>query len=184
VKVADKDIEDYYNAHKSQYGTPESRVVRHILVNKKPLADQIYAKLKAGGDFAVLAKKYSKDPGSAAQGGKLTISKGQTVPPFDKAAFALKNGEVSQPVKTQYGWHIIEPLSSPTKAKQTPLKDVKESIRQQLLQQKKTEKMTQWVNDTKKSFCKGQLSFQVGFKPASDPCAQSVTTSAGAATTK
>jgi foldase protein PrsA len=184
VKVADKDVSNYYNEHKSQYGTPESRVVRHILVKptQKALADQLYAQLKAGGDFAALAKKYSKDPGSAAQGGKLTISKGQTVPPFDKAAFSLKTNEISKPVKTQYGWHIIQPLSAITKAKQTPLKDVTTSIRQQLLQQKKTEKMTQWVNDTKKSFCKGQLSFQVGFQPATDPCAVSTTSSATATT--
>src|SRR5262245_12809136 len=100
VDVTDKNIAAYYNSHKSQYRQPESRDVRHILVQKKALADQIYSQLKSGGNFAVLAKRYSKDPGSAANGGKLTVTKGQTVPEFDKTAFQLKKGQLSQPVKT------------------------------------------------------------------------------------
>jgi foldase protein PrsA len=173
AQVSEKDISDYYVAHRSQYGQPESRVVRHILVKSKGQADQLYAQVKAnrGATFASLAKRFSKDPGSAAQGGKLTVSKGQTVPPFDKVAFSLKTGEISPPVHTQYGWHIIQALSAVKPAKQTPLKDVKDSIKQQLLQQKKNDAMTAWVNDTKKDFCSGKLSYQVGYKPLTDPCA-------------
>jgi parvulin-like peptidyl-prolyl isomerase len=125
VKVSDADIKKYYDAHKSTYAQASSRDVRHILVNNKKLADSIEAQLKAGGDFAKLAKKYSKDPGSAAQGGKLTITKGQTVAPFDKVAFELKTNELSPPVKTTYGWHIIQALSNVKPATQQPLKDVK-----------------------------------------------------------
>ena len=112
TKVTDADIAKYYAAHKSTYAKAASRDVRHILVNSKTLADSIEAQLKAGASFAVLAKKYSKDPGSAAQGGKLTISKGQTVAPFDKVAFALKLNELSAPVHTTYGWHVIQALSA------------------------------------------------------------------------
>ena len=112
MKVSDADIQEYYNTHKTQYVQPESRDVRHILVPKKALADSLYAQLKSGANFAQLAKRYSKDPGSAANGGKLTVSKGQTVPEFDKTAFSLKKGELSQPVKTQYGYHIIQALSA------------------------------------------------------------------------
>ena len=90
VKVTDKEIQDYYNKNKSQYGTPESRDVRHILVPTKKQADELYTQLKAGGDFAELAKKFSKDPGSKDQGGKLTVARGQTVEPFDKTAFLLR----------------------------------------------------------------------------------------------
>jgi parvulin-like peptidyl-prolyl isomerase len=184
AKVSDQEVSDYYAAHRSQYGQPESRDVRHILVKSKGLADSLYGRLRAGADFAALAKKFSKDPGSAAQGGKLTISKGQTVPQFDKVAFALKKGELSRPVHTQYGWHIIQALSAVKPAKQTPLSQVKASIRQQLLQQKKNDLMTKWVNDTKKDFCSGRLSYQVGYKPASDPCATVTgTTSTTTATT-
>jgi parvulin-like peptidyl-prolyl isomerase len=171
VKVTDKDIQSYYNSHKSSYGQPESRDVRHILVQKKALADQIYSQLKSGANFAVLAKRYSKDPGSAANGGKLTVTKGQTVPEFDKTAFALKKGELSNPVKTQYGYHVIQALSDIKPATSTPLSKVKESIRQQLGQQQKNEAMTKWVTDTKKHYCGGtRIKYQVGYQPATDPC--------------
>ncbi len=164
VKVSDADVKKYYDEHKSTYAQKASRDVRHILVNTKKLADDVESQLKAGGDFAKLAKKYSKDPGSAAQGGKLTVSRGQTVPPFDKAAFSLKTNEISAPVHTTYGWHIIQPLSAVKPAKQTPLKDVKEQIRQQLLQTKKTDAMTKWVDGVKKDFAK-QISYQTGYAP-------------------
>jgi parvulin-like peptidyl-prolyl isomerase len=182
VKISDSDVKAYYDSHQSQYAQPESRDVRHILVNSKKLADTIYSQLKSGGDFAALAKKYSKDPGSAAQGGKLTISRGQTVAPFDKTAFALKTGELSPPIKTQYGWHIIQAMSAVKKAKKTPLAQVKESIRQQLLQQKKNDAMSKWVDSTKKDFCKGKLSYAPGFKPLTDPCV-ALTSSTATATT-
>jgi len=150
---------------------PERRDVRHILVQKKALADRLYAQLKAGANFAALAKKYSKDPGSAAKGGKLTITRGQTVPPFDKTAFSLKTGQLSQPVKTQFGWHIIQALSPIKAPASTPLSKVKSSIQQQLEQKKKNELMTKWVDDTKKQFCKpGKISFAAGYKPSPDPC--------------
>ena len=123
------------------------------------------------GDFAKLAKKYSKDPGSAAQGGKLTISKGQTVPPFDKTAFSLKTGELSQPIKTQYGYHIIQALSAVKPAKSTPLAKVQASIKQQLEQQRKNESMTKWVDDKKKQYCKSGIKYQIGYQPNPDPCA-------------
>jgi parvulin-like peptidyl-prolyl isomerase len=184
AKVSDKDVSDYYAAHKAQYGQPASRQVRHILVKSKQQADRLYAQLVAAheSNFAALAKKFSKDPGSAAQGGKLTVSKGQTVPPFDKVAFSLKTGELSKPVHTQYGWHIIQALSAIKPAKQTPLKDVQASIKQQLLQQKRNDAMTKWVNETKKDFCSGKLNYAVGYKPLTDPCATVTGTTATTAT--
>ena len=86
--------------------------MRHILVKTKALADEIDAQLKNGGDFAELAKKYSKDTGSAAAGRQARRSEGpDRRREFDKVAFALKTNELSKPVKTQYGWHIIQALS-------------------------------------------------------------------------
>ena len=181
VKVSDSDIQKYYDQHKTSYQTGVSRDVRHILIacgtssaatsgskkakscsDAKTEADKLYSELKNGANFAALAKKNSDDPGSAAQGGKLTIQKGQTVPQFDAVAFSLKTGQISRPVKTQYGYHIIEPLSAVKQKKVTPLSQVKESIRQQLLQQNKNQVMTKWVDDMKKSF---DVHYQVGYAP-------------------
>ncbi len=147
VEVSDKEIEDY---------------VRHILVKKKSLADQLHQRLLSGADFAALAKKYSEDPSSKTQGGKLTVSKGRQVPEFDKAAFSLKTREISEPIKTQYGWHIIQPLSAIKNERKTPLKEVRPAIRQQLVQQKKQDKMRKWVDETTKDF-ESKTSFQVGY---------------------
>jgi foldase protein PrsA len=180
VKVSPDEIAAYYKSHRSQYKQPESRDVRHILVQKKPLADRLYGQLKSGANFAALAKRYSKDPGSASNGGKLTVSKGQTVPEFDKKAFELKNGEISRPVHTQYGYHIIQALSAIKPAHSTSLAKVAPSIKQQLEQQQKNDAMTKWVEDTKKSYCKSKIKYQVGYAPNPDPCA-SVT---GTTTTK
>jgi len=171
VKVSSDEVKAYYNSHKSQYGQPQTRDVRHILVAKKALADSLYAQLKAGANFAKLAKKYSKDPGSASNGGKLTISKGQTVPAFDKTAFSLKTGELSPPIHTQYGYHIIQALSAVKAAQTTSLSKVQASIKQQLEQQRKNDAMTKWVDDKKKSFCKSGIKYQIGYQPNPDPCA-------------
>jgi parvulin-like peptidyl-prolyl isomerase len=175
VKVTDADIAAYYAKNKPQYSQPESRDVRHILVKTKKQADELYAQLQGGADFAALAKKYSEDTGSKANGGKLTISQGQTVAPFDKVAFELEKNEISKPVKTEFGYHIIQPLSDEKAAKVTPLKDVKESIRQQLGQTKKNEAMTKWVDELKKDY-KDKVSYAAGFSPPPD--AKSTTTDA------
>ena len=164
VKVTDQDVQKYYTSHLKLYQQPESRDVRHILVSNRPLANKLYDRIKKGADFAALAKKYSKDPGLRAQGGKLTIVKGQTAGPFDQTAFLLSKGQVSRPIKTQYGWHIIQALSDVRPAKTTPLKDVKAAIKQQLIGQKKRDTMTKWVSDTKKEFAK-KIHYQVGYAP-------------------
>jgi parvulin-like peptidyl-prolyl isomerase len=177
IKVTDAQIKTYYNSHKSSYSTAASRSVRHILVNSKSLADKLYTQLKASheSNFASLAKKYSKDPGSASQGGKLTVSQGQTVPPFDKVAFSLKTGDLSKPVHTQYGWHIIQALSPITPAKTTPLPSVKSSISSQLLQQKKSDAMTKWLDQLKTEY-KDKVSYATGYAPAATTTTATSTT--------
>jgi parvulin-like peptidyl-prolyl isomerase len=175
VKVTEKEVRDYYDQHQDLYGQPESRTVRHILVEQKARADDLYAQLEDGANFAQLAKKYSKDPGSAAQGGKLTVSKGQTVPEFDKLAFELKSNELAEPVHTQYGWHIIEALSEIKPAKVKPFAEVKEQIETQLLETKKSDEMTKWVDDVKKELG-DETTYQVGFAPPADTATTSTAT--------
>ncbi|MFL6015504.1 MAG: peptidylprolyl isomerase, partial [Gaiellaceae bacterium] len=174
VKVGDADIKKYYDAHQDQYGVPEQRDIAHILVKKKALADQLYTQIQDGANFAALAKKYSQDPGSKNQGGKLTISKGQTVAPFDQTAFLMRTGQVSHPVKTEFGYHIIKALGPIKAARTTPYSQVKESIRQQLAQTKKNGAMTKWVNDTKKDFA-NKIHYQVGYAPPSTSTAATTT---------
>jgi foldase protein PrsA len=164
VKVTDKEIHAYYVGHATAYERPESREVRHILVKTKPQADDLYAQLKGGASFATLAKKHSLDGGSKDTGGKLTVARGETVPEFDKTAFALKTGELSKPVKTQYGWHLIEALGNIKPRAKTPEKQVRDSIRDQLLQTKKNEAISKWVKDTEKKLG-GKVSYAAGFEP-------------------
>ena len=180
TKVTDEDILAYYTQNQSQYGTPESRDVRHVLIaekgangqvdfaKSKTKADQIYAELEGGADFATVAKANSADPGSKDQGGKLTISRGQTVPEFDKVSFELKEGELSKPVKTQYGYHVIEAVSPVRPAKTTPLNDVKATIRTTLLQQKRNEVMQAWVEDLRKKY-DGKVTYAAGYEPPEIP---------------
>lgn len=109
---------------------------RHILVDTEEKAKELAEKAKAGEDFAKLASENSKDPGSKADGGKLGyFAKGQMVKEFEDEAFALKKGEISAPVKSQFGWHVIK--VEDRRAKPLPSFDeVKERIMGSLVQQK------------------------------------------------
>ena len=186
ISVSDSDIQKYYDTHKAQYETPaqpESRPVKHILVKKKALADQIYSQLQADpGKFGQLAKKYSIDTVSAKAGGVLAGGdvKGRFVKEFEDVAFKLKTGEISKPVHSKFGWHIIEatgPVKPPTKAKPTPLSQVKEAIRQTLLQTKRSTAAQDWQKKMVKGYCK-TIAYQTGYAPApgQDPCKQSSST--------
>ncbi len=173
--ATDAQIAAYYQAHKSEFVAPESRNVRHILVKTKAEADKIYSELKGGANFAVLAKKNSLDPGSKDIGGKYTVIKGQTVPPFEKTVFVLKTNETSHPVKTQYGYHVIQALSPIKPATTTPLAKVKAKIKAQLEQTSKTDAITTWVAETKKAFA-SKVAYATGFAPPAAATDTSATT--------
>jgi parvulin-like peptidyl-prolyl isomerase len=175
AKVTPAEVRSYYDTHRQVYTTPQSRVVSHILVKKKALADKLYAQLKGGASFAALAKKYSIDPGSKSQGGQLTITRGQTVPPFDRVAFELRTGALSKPVHTQYGWHIIHADKAATPHTSTPFAQVKASIKQQLLQQKQNGALQTWLNELKKEY-DGKISYAAGLAP---PAATTTGTTTG-----
>jgi peptidyl-prolyl cis-trans isomerase C len=106
--IKDADAKKHYD---SLVGTaaPEEEVrARHILVESKDKARDLFEKLAHGSDFAQLAKEHSKDPGSKDQGGELGyFTRGQMVPQFEEAAFKLKKGEVGEPFQSQFGWHIV-----------------------------------------------------------------------------
>ena len=184
VKVSDDDVREYYDKHKKIYeqpAQPENRDVRHILVKTKALADQIYAQLKQNPhDFPKLARKYSVDTQTKSLGGKLPggAFKGRTVPQFDRVLFKLKTMEISQPVHTQFGWHIIQALSGVrpgTKAKPTPFDQVKTAIKQQLLQQKKQQELQKWWKDTQKDFSH-KIAYANGYSPPKTTSTSTTTT--------
>lgn len=103
VKVSDKEIEDYYAMASKELKS------RHVLVEDEATAKKVVEELKGGAKFADVAKKYSKDPGSAEKGGDLGwFTVGAMVPEFNDAAYALELNTVSEPVKSQFGYHIIE----------------------------------------------------------------------------
>lgn len=146
-RPTDAEIQSYYQQHLSDYQVPEEVTVRHILIAvpagadaatdqaAKQKAEALLKQIRSGADFAELAKKNSDDPGSKDNGGELgPIQRGVTVPAFESAAFALQPGQVSDVVKTQFGYHIIK-----VEAKQTahtkPLDEVKQAIVTTLTQQ-------------------------------------------------
>ena len=175
VKVSDADIEAYYEENKAQFEQPASREVRHILVKSKAKADAIHAQLEDGGNFAKLAKQYSQDPASKNDGGKFTAQKGATVAQFDKVAFELKTGELSEPVKTQFGWHIIEAVGDVQEASTQSLDDVKEQISTTMLEEKKNTRINEWISELQDRF-KNLIFYAPGFEP---PPEADTTTGAG-----
>jgi parvulin-like peptidyl-prolyl isomerase len=188
VKVSDSEISDYYKLHKADYTVKESRDVRHILVNNKGLASKLETQLKDGASFASLARKYSKDPTSAKNGGVLAGGdvKGRFVKPFENVAFKLRTHQISRPVHSKFGWHIIEalgPVKPATPAKPTPLAQVKEAIRQTILQNKKTQAIQAWEKKMKDHYC-SEIAYQAGYSPppGQDPCKQSTTSTATTST--
>lgn len=108
VVVAESDLLNLYAKNKDRYVEPERRRARHILLATEKEANDVLAQLKAGGDFAALATRLSKDTGSASNGGDLGFSeKSAFVGPFADAVFAMKEGELRGPVKTEFGFHVI-----------------------------------------------------------------------------
>jgi parvulin-like peptidyl-prolyl isomerase len=177
VKVTDEEIREYYTKNKSQYETPATRTVRHILVKKKALASTIEQQLRSGASFEQLVKQYSQDPGSKKTGGKLTdLAQGQTVPPFDKVAFSIKTNAISEPVKTQFGFHIIQALTAVKPADTSTLAEVRDQVREVVSQTKKTEAGQKWSEDFREDLQSANaVSYQTGYQPPTT----STTTSAG-----
>jgi peptidyl-prolyl cis-trans isomerase C len=134
--ITDAEVQAEYEKFKGQATGTEYRA-RHILVEKEEDAKKLIADIKGGAKFEDVAKKNSKDPGSAENGGDLDFAKPDAyVPEFGKAMTALKKGEMTQtPVKSQFGYHIIK-LEDTREAQFPPLADVTPQIKQRLEQQK------------------------------------------------
>lgn len=139
ASVSDADIRKIYDDQVKQIKPEEEVQARHILVETEDKAKELVTKIKAGEDFAKLAKENSKDPGSKETGGDLGFfTKGQMVPQFEEAAFNLKKGDVSDPVKTQFGYHILK-LEERRFRPPPAFEAVKERILQSMLLRKASE---------------------------------------------
>ena len=126
--ISEADAKKIYDQRVAQLKSENEVAARHILVDNEEKAIEILAKIKAGGDFAALAKENSTDTGSKEQGGFLGyFGRGQMVPEFEKAAFTMIKGQISEPVKTNFGWHIIK-LEDRRRKPPPSFDDVKETI--------------------------------------------------------
>ena len=188
ITVTDADVKAYYEAHKgaAPYTTPDERRVRHILVavnakgigvsekgvtdtkvdfaKSKKLADQVYAKLRNGADFKKLVTKYSQDPGSKDKGGEYTDVKGTFAKEFEASAFSLKTDEISKPVKSTFGYHLIQALAATKVGKTQTLAEAEKGIRTLLLQQKQEAALRAWGTALGKRY-KGKVTYGTGYAP-------------------
>jgi peptidyl-prolyl cis-trans isomerase D len=170
VAVTDRELEAYYQERREDYRQEEQACASHILVKvrseaspeghaeeeAKRLAGERLAELRRGADFAALARRASEDAGTAQQGGEMgCFPRGQNVPEFDNAAFSLSPGELSEPVRSQYGYHIIR-LASRREESVLPLAQVKERVRRQVVSRRVEELADQASQGIGAALGKGQ----------------------------
>lgn len=138
MPVSDEEIRKYYQENRHQFSGPPRVVARHILLRNREDAEKVVSKLKAGMEFGELAKQFSIDLPMALEGGPMgTIEKGKTLPELEKVLFAMGEGEVSDVVKTRYGYHILT-VDRNIPAQPDPLDKVKEQIKETILRQKES----------------------------------------------
>ncbi len=157
IKVLEKDVKKYYKDHKDEFSTPEEVNARHILIafkegvspeKIKQKSGEIYGRLKKGENFASLARLYSDD-GTAADGGNLGyFRRGMMVAEFEEAAFSLKIDEVGRPVKTEFGYHIIQ-VTERKERQAVPFQEARSEIEGKLRQKKWKEKFKEIMDELK-----------------------------------
>lgn len=152
TKLSDEELKKYYETNKEKFKKEKEINTRHILLKTEDEAKQVKEKLQSGEDFAELAKKYSIDPNAKATGGEVGFHpKGTVLPEYEEAAFKLtKVGQVSNIVKSQFGYHIIR-LEGTKPPAYVPFEEVKDFIKQQLVQEKQKEFIEKYIDDLKKT---------------------------------
>lgn len=147
-EVTETEVEEFYNEHRDHYKKPETVVASHILVDNEEKAQEILKEIEEGLSFEEAASKYSSCP-SKEQGGNLgEFGKGQMVPEFEAKAFEMEINTISEPVKTQFGYHIIK-LNGKNPSRVRDLEEVKDEIYQQALRLKQQEKYLDKINELK-----------------------------------
>jgi foldase protein PrsA len=151
-KVSDAEIKTYYDKNKTRFAQPERRDLRIVLTKTKAKADEAKAALDGGQSFSKVAKKFSIDQASKAQGGKLpAVAKGQQEKSLDDAVFKASKGQLTGPVKTQFGYYVFE-VTKVTEASQQTLAQAKETIKQLLASQNQQKALDKFVKDFRKKW--------------------------------
>lgn len=145
IKITDEQISTYFEENKESFEQPSKVAANHILVGTQEEADEVKAKLDDGDDFAKLAAEYSTDTSNADSGGALgEFGAGEMAAEFEAAAFSMKVDEISEPVETEYGFHIIQ-LTGKTDAVDANLEDSKEQIKESLFDEALNTKYAEWL---------------------------------------
>ena len=146
LKVEEKDVEEYFKAHPDEF-SGDTVHLRHIVLQNEDEAKDIKARLTKNESFDDLAKKYSKDSATAAKGGDLGfLSREQVLPEFARVAFSLKPGEVSDPVKTPFGFHVIK-LMERKKGQPASLDQVKGQLQRRLIEERQSQRFQAWMKE-------------------------------------
>jgi foldase protein PrsA len=150
--VTDQQIQDYYDKNKQQFAQPERRDLSIVLTKTEGKAKEAKAALDSGQPFKAVAKEYSIDDASKAQGGKLpAVAKGQQEKAFDTAIFNAKKGKITGPVKTQFGYYVFK-VDKVTPASQQTLAEAKPTIKQVLSSQNQQKALDTFVKDFRKQW--------------------------------
>ena len=151
-KITDADISEYYDKNKKRFAQPERRDLLVVLTKTEAQADKAKAALEDGDSFKEVAKKYSIDEASKAQGGKLpAVTQGQQEKAFDDAIFDAEKGKLVGPIKTQFGWYVFE-VDKVNPASQQTLEESKEAIRNLLRSQGQQEALDKWIKSFRKDY--------------------------------
>ncbi|HDZ62830.1 MAG TPA: peptidylprolyl isomerase [Nitrospirae bacterium] len=149
TQLSEEELKDFYDKHPDEFNQGLQVKAKHILVDTEKEAKEIQEKLQKGGDFAELAKAHSKDKGSAVNGGDLGFfTKGRMVPKFEHVAFNLKPGELSDPVKTQFGYHLIQ-VTEKKEGTLRAFEEVKASIERRLKMERQRETFDTYIEKLK-----------------------------------
>lgn len=151
ASVEEEEINDFYQANKAQFKNPESARASHILVDSENKAKEVLKEIEEGISFEDAAKKYSSCP-SKEQGGDLgEFTRGKMIPEFENVAFAMEVNTISEPVKSQFGYHIIK-LFDKKEESQSKFEEVKDQINQQLLAMKQQEIYLNKTNELRQNY--------------------------------
>jgi foldase protein PrsA len=152
TKVSDEDVEEYYNKNEKRFAQPERRDLNIVLTKNEAKADEAKAALESGQSFKQVAKEYSIDEASKAQGGKLpAVAKGQQEKSLDDAVFNAEKGSLEGPVKTQFGWYVFE-VSKITPASQQSLEEATETIKSLLRSQRQQKALDDFIKDFREDY--------------------------------